>query len=306
MKKLFNILIFFIIIFLILKNSIEIIESIKFSFNICVNNLFPCLIPFMIISNILINYNFVQDISDILSNITTKIFKVNKSCAFALIMSMISGTPSNSKYLKDLFNNRLINEYDISKCLCFCHFTNPIFILGTIGYSFLGNKRIGLIILISHYLGNFISGILNRNKKYKIINLKHKSNLNKKVFINVLNESIKSTIDTLLLIMGIITSCLIITGLINSIFKINNDYKFIFGILEITQGLKYLSLSNINITLKIVISTFFITFGGFCIHLQIFSILDNNKIRYLPYFINRIFTGILSSFISLILFKLFL
>lgn len=306
MKKLFNILIFFIIIFLILKNSIEIIESIKFSFNICVNNLFPCLIPFMIISNILINYNFVQDISDILSNITTKTFKVNKSCAFALIMSMISGTPSNSKYLKDLFNNRLINEYDISKCLCFCHFTNPIFILGTIGYSFLGNKRIGLIILISHYLGNFISGILNRNKKYKIINLKHKSNLNKKVFINVLNESIKSTIDTLLLIMGIITSCLIITGLINSIFKINNDYKFIFGILEITQGLKYLSLSNINITLKIVISTFFITFGGFCIHLQIFSILDNNKIRYLPYFINRIFTGILSSFISLILFKLFL
>lgn len=306
MKKLFNILIFFIIIFLILKNSIEIIESIKFSFNICVNNLFPCLIPFMIISNILINYNFVQDISDILSNITTKIFKVNKSCAFALIMSMISGTPSNSKYLKDLFNNGLINEYDISKCLCFCHFTNPIFILGTIGYSFLGNKRIGLIILISHYLGNFISGILNRNKKYKIINLEHKSNLNKKVFINVLNESIKSTIDTLLLIMGIITSCLIITGLINSIFKINNDYKFIFGILEITQGLKYLSLSNINITLKIVISTFFITFGGFCIHLQIFSILDNNKIRYLPYFINRIFTGILSSFISLILFKLFL
>ncbi len=306
MKKLFNILIFFIIIFLILKNSIEIIESIKFSFNICVNNLFPCLIPFMIISNILINYNFVQDISDILSNITTKIFKVNKSCAFALIMSMISGTPSNSKYLKDLFNNRLINEYDISKCLCFCHFTNPIFILGTIGYSFLGNKRIGLIILISHYLSNFISGILNRNKKYKIINLEHKSNLNKKGFINVLNESIKSTIDTLLLIMGIITSCLIITGLINSIFKINNDYKFIFGILEITQGLKYLSLSNINITLKIVISTFFITFGGFCIHLQIFSILDNNKIRYLPYFINRIFTGILSSFISLILFKLFL
>lgn len=306
MKKLFNILIFFIIIFLILKNSIEIIESIKFSFNICVNNLFPCLIPFMLISNILINYNFVQDISDILSNITTKIFKVNKSCAFALIMSMISGTPSNSKYLKDLFNNGLINEYDISKCLCFCHFTNPIFILGTIGYSFLGNKRIGLIILISHYLGNFISGISNRNKKYKIINLEHKSNLNKKVFINVLNESIKSTIDTLLLIMGIITSCLIITGLINSIFKINNDYKFIFGILEITQGLKYLSLSNINITLKIVISTFFITFGGFCIHLQIFSILDNNKIRYLPYFINRIFTGILSSFISLILFKLFL
>ena len=306
MKKLFNILIFFIIIFLILKNSIEIIESIKFSFNICVNNLFPCLIPFMIISNILINYNFVQDISDILSNITTKIFKVNKNCAFALIMSMISGTPSNSKYLKDLFNNGLINEYDISKCLCFCHFTNPIFILGTIGYSFLGNKKIGLIILISHYLGNFISGILNRNKKYKIINLEHKSNLNKKVFINVLNESIKSTIDTLLLIMGIITSCLIITGLINSIFKINNDYKFIFGILEITQGLKYLSLSNISITLKIVISTFFITFGGFCIHLQIFSILDNNKIRYLPYFINRIFTGILSSFISLILFKLFL
>jgi hypothetical protein len=77
--------------------------------------------------------------------ITTKIFKVNKNSSFALIMSMISGTPSNSKYLKDLYDNGLIDIYDVKKCLNFCHFVNPIFIIGTIGVTFLNNKKLGLI-----------------------------------------------------------------------------------------------------------------------------------------------------------------
>ena len=48
---------------------------------------------------------------------------------------------SNSKYLKDLLDNKLISNNDCQKCLNFCHFTNPIFIIGTIGYTFLHDKK---------------------------------------------------------------------------------------------------------------------------------------------------------------------
>lgn len=304
MKKILHILIFILIIFLLLSNSYDIIESIKFSFSICINNLFPSLIPFMLLSNILINYNFIDELSSTLEYVMIKVFKVNKNCAFAFIMSILSGTPSNSKYLKDLYDNNLIEISDINKCLIFCHFTNPIFILGTIGNTFLNSKSLGLIILISHYTSSIILALFNKDKSQytynHIINKKKRKN-----FISILKQSINSTFETLLLILGIITTCIIITCIINNIIAINDNYKFIYGFIEITQGLKYLSISNLSIEIKAILSSSIISFGGICIHMQVFSILDNKKVRYLPYLIARISHALISSIITFILITLF-
>jgi len=279
-------------------------ESIRFSFSLCINNLFPSLIPFMLLSNILIKYSFVNDLSDILKNVMAKVFKVNKNCSFAFIMSILSGSPSNAKYLKDLLDNKLITIKDTQKCLNFCHFTNPIFIIGTIGYAFLNDKKLGLIILTSHYISSILIGLFNkRDKSLGLNNFNSKNSKNN--FINILKDSINSTINTLLLILGIITTCIIITCIIDKTLSINTNFKFIYGFIEITQGLKYLSLSNFSIQFKAILSSFFISFGGFCIHAQVFSILENKKIRYLPYFLSRIFHGIFSSILTLLIIKLF-
>ena len=304
MKKTGTFLISIMIIFLILINSKEIIQSINFSFNLCINNLFPSLIPFMLLSNILIKYNFVNDLAKMLKIIMVKLFKVNENCSFAPVMSILSGTPSNAKYLKDLLDNNLINLNDCKKCLKFCHFINPIFVIEIIGLTFLNNKKIGLIILLSHYLSSIIIGIIGKKSKLtKINSRKFDENKNYNFFI-VLKESINNTINSLLLILGIITTSIIITTIFENIFFINNNFKFIYGLIEITQGLKYLSQSNLNLEFKAMISAFLISFGGFCIHLQVFSILDNKKIRYLPYFISRVFHGFLSTILTFLIMKL--
>ena len=304
MKKIIHFIAFIIAIILILINSYDIMEEIRFSFSLCINNLFPALIPFMLLSNILIKYDFIQDLSDIFSKLMTKVFKVSKNTSFAIIMSILSGTPSNAKYLKDLYENNLISIDDVRKALNFCHFTNPIFIIGTIGYTYLGNKKLGLIILISHYLSSIIIGFLN--KKSYIENKKYiKTERNHNNFILILKESINNTIDTLLLILGIITTSIIISCIINRIIPIEDNYKFIYGLIEITQGLKYLSLSNLNIELKAILSTMIISFGGFCIHAQVFSIIGNKKIRYAPYLLSRIVHALISVLISIILINLF-
>lgn len=258
----------------------------------------------MLLSNISINYEFVNDISDILKNLM-KLFKVNKNCAFAFVMSIISGTPSNGKYLKDLLDSKLINLNDCQKCLNFCHFTNPIFILGTIGYTFLQDKKMGLIILISHYFSSVLIGIIGRNKSSDNINNNISLKRDKKSFITILNTSIKNTINTLFLILGVITTCLILTSIINKLLFLNDNLKFIYGLIEVTQGLKYLSLSNLTLNTKAIISSFLISFGGVCIHMQVFSIIDNKKIRYYPYLLSRITHGIISSIITFVIINLF-
>ena len=293
MKKFLYLVVLLFISFIIILNSNEIIESIRFSFNLCINNLFPSFIPFMLLSNILIKYNFTEELSKIFKPLM-KIFKVNNNSSFVFIMSIFSGTPSNSVFINNLLENNFIDVEDAKNCLNFCHFINPLFILGTIGHNFLGSKEIGLKILISHYISSIIIGLFNKRKDdYKTINNMYKQQENKSFFI-VLKESINKTIENLLLILGIITFFIIITTILNQILNLNNNLKFIYGLIEMTQGLKYLSLSNLNIYLKTIISIFLISFGGISIHMQVFSILNNKKIRYLPYLISRLKHGILS------------
>lgn len=277
-----------------------VINSVKFSLDLCINNLFPSMMSFLILSGILENYGFVEIIGYLLKPIMTNVFHLNSNCAYIIILSMLTGSPSNSKYIKQLLELKKITIEDANKILLFSHFVNPIFIIGTVGTIFLGNKKLGFIILISHYISNIIIGIFLRNKnKPKSTNVINPFEIQPNGFITTLSKTIKDTIDTLFLVFGTITSCLILSAIINKYFHFNPIFN---GILEITSGLKYTSMTNFNIITKLLISSFFISFGGISIHLQVISILENKKIRYLPYFEARLLQGLISIIISYLLF----
>ena len=71
------------------------------------------------------------------------------------------------------------------------------------------------------------------------------------------------------------------------------------GILEITMGLKSLSILNINDIYKVVISSMFLSFGGLSIHTQIKSILPDTNYKL---FLKNKFLSILISITLLLLF----
>ena len=277
----------------------KVIINVNLAVDICINNLLPSMLPFLILSTILSNYGFIEIISKIMHPIMKYLFHLNSNCAYIIILSMLSGSPANSKYITQLLNSKKITVDDANKVLLFSHFVNPIFIIGTVGTVFLNNKLYGYLILVSHYLANIVIGIFTRNKNIPKDKVIISFNNQSKNFITILKSAIKDTIDTLFIVFGTITCCLVVLSIINSYFSFN---PILYGILEMTSGLKYISISNISILYKIIISTFFISFGGISIHAQVFSIIDNKKIKYLPYLEARILQGLISSIIAYVIY----
>ena len=300
-KKLIPIIILILFLISMIVLSDIVIKSVSFAVTLCINNLFPSMLPFLILSSILSNYGFVELVSHILSPLMRNLFHLNSNCAYILILSMLSGSPSNAKYIKELLDSNKITSSDANQILLFSHFVNPIFIIGTVGTIFLDNKTYGFIILISHYLANLIIGIMLRKKSIpsSIPSNNNFFNIQSKGFITTLKNAIKDTIDTLLVIFGTITSALVFSSIINAYFNFNPIFN---GLLEVTSGLKYVSIESNTILLKIIISTFFISFGGFSIHAQVMSILDNKDIKYIPYLEARILQGLISSIIAYIMY----
>lgn len=313
--KIQSILIIFIlisitIIFILIPK--DIIKSINFSISIWKDTLLPSLFPFFMISDLLIQYGFIELIGELLKNKMNKIFHLPGEASFVLIGSIITGFPSSSKYIYELLENNLINEKEASYLLKFNHFSNPLFVIGTVGTLLLNNKNLGYLILVIHILSNFIIAFIFRPRTTKSTNTKvslrtainkmHKKRVNNSSFPEILNNSIFKSFKTLLLLLGVITTFVVINSILCKIFNLNIFLSSLLGgILEMSNGIKSISSINIPTNIKASIITFFLSFGGLSIHMQVMSILSDTNIKYLPYLFARILHAFISSSIIYVL-----
>ena len=286
MKKLILVLILYIFAKIFINYAVILLYVNEITL-LFIKNIFPSLFIFFIISSLLSNYGLIDYISKMFGNIVSKIFNISKTSSYVFIMSILSGFPSNSKYIKELLDKNLINNKEAEKVLLFTHFANPLFILSLIPYK-------AYLIIFCHYISNIIIGLIFRNYNGKFnsnISLYNKEKVN---FINIFNNTIKETISIILNILGIIVCFYIVS----KIFSISIITYF----LEMTNSIYFLLKCSINIKYKLMLITGILSFGGFSVHMQVFSILGNKKIRYKPYFLARIIHFFISSILFFILY----
>ena len=309
MKKYYN---FFIVIicliftffFIILRESI--FDTIAFSLNMWIKTLVPSLFPFFIISDILINYNIIFYIPKKLTTFFKKIFKVNDASIIIFFLSILSGFPSNARNTKMLYDKKMISKEEASHILMFSSFSNPLFILGTLSIFFLNNKKLGIMILLAHYFSNFIIGIVLK-PKYEFKNM---SNINiKNTNLNfglIFTKAIKNAIDSLLLILGVLTCFLITSTIILKIIPLNDNFRVLLKSgLEITMGLQELSLLKISDLAKVMLSASILSFGGLSIMMQVIAQISDTDISIKPYIIGRIYQMIISFILGYFFYYLF-
>ncbi len=295
-----------IVLIEILLNKTLVFDTIFYSLDIWVTSILPSLFPFFVISDILISYNITNYIPKIIKKTLGTLFQVSDPVLTIFFLSCLSGFPSNARNTKTLYEKGLISKEEATHALIFTHFSNPLFILSTVAVFFLKNEQYGILILISHYLGNILLGILTRNHSSNYHNHYTATDIKSQKFSNILIKAIRSAIDTLLLICGTLTSFLILSSLIiHRLQLMPYPSSLLKGILEITMGLKSLSLLPLLDIYKVVISTMFISFGGLSVHLQVLSQLVDTDISYQPFFVARIFHALLSGCICYGLFILF-
>ena len=216
---------------------------------------------------------------------------------------MLSGFPSNARNIRTYYDKGQISTKEANITLAYTHFANPLFILSTTAIFFLHNKISGLIIMISLYLSNIILGIILRgynptgpNINFNTVSTKSQN------FGPIFVSAIKKSIDTLLLILGILTTFLLLASLLINLINVNTYTEVIIkSIIEITMGLKDLGTLSISITHKTVLATTIITFGGLSVHLQVISQLIGTNIKYKYFLYGRIIGSLLALIISYIL-----
>ena len=154
-KNIVLIVILFTIELIILINPSILINSTKDALNLFINKLFISLFPFFVLNKILINYNLQGYLSKL---------NINNSLTI-IILSLLTGMPSNAEYIKDALDNNIINIKESERILLISFFPSPVFVITVVGYLYFKSIKIGIILLSLVYLSNIIIGLIFKNKK---------------------------------------------------------------------------------------------------------------------------------------------
>lgn len=252
----------FIIVFIVLlvTFSSSCYQSAYNGFMLWVNNVIPSLLPFFICIELIKYTNFMQVVGRVLEPIMKPLFNVPGCGAFALAMGISSGYPTGAKIVSNLRKDKLCTKVEGERMLAFTNTSGPLFIIGAVGVAMFNDSKIGLLLLLTHFLSAITVGIIFKNYKKSpkttdIIsqnNIKSNNKITLKNLGNLMGISIKNSIDTLLLIGGYIVFFSVLgtilseTGIINYCSHIINRFLDLFdfdnsmstgiieGILEVT------------------------------------------------------------------------
>jgi sporulation integral membrane protein YlbJ len=253
----------------------------------------PALLPFFILTKLLSYTQFITKFGAKISPLTRKLYGVGGVSGYVYLMSVVSGYPVGAKLTSDLYSARIITRRQAISITSFTSTSGPLFVLGTLGIGMFGSSRVGIIVLISHYIGALLNGFLYKNHQTT-----DTRTLSTSVPENFLNESMTSSITSIMTVGGFIALFYMLVNILISvnafflpikvleIIGVNGDFTtaIIASLFEITSGAILLSTLSLSQNFAIVLLSFLISLGGISIHAQAYCFLKNFDMSY-PYFL---------------------
>jgi len=276
------------------------------------NSIMPALLPFMIITNMLVSLGFARYLGEFLSPVTKKIFCLPGAGGFALITGLTSGYPIGAKTVADLRMSGELSKSDAQHLLAFCNNAGPLFILGVVGVGFFGSPAIGYVLWAGHVFSALLLGVLLRfvpfikkqegSKNIRITPSCKFSISPGKAF----GDSVRNAMESMTIIGGLVIFFSAVMAALGEIGLPDTGLLagLIAGIIEVTSGVSKISESGVS-TASLGFAAFAIAFGGLSIHMQALHFTEGTGIKAIPYIICKVLHGILAFAITIFLARLF-
>ncbi|MGG3451434.1 sporulation integral membrane protein YlbJ [Domibacillus aminovorans] len=287
---------------------------------------FPSLLPFFILTEMLLGLGVVAFFGALSENIMRVLFRLPGPAGVAWILSLASGFPTGARLAARLRNDNVITQVEAERLVAFAHSSNPLFILGAVASGFLHDPDVGFLLAAAHYSGAFFVGItmrfyggqtpVSRSVSTRAIQaFVMARRQDGRPFGTLIADAVISSVQTLMLVGGFIIFFSVITELlkINGVFSafsilfskagLNTDMAapLLSGLIELTAGTKQAAEMNGELTVILMVISFILAFSGFSVHAQVAAILSKTDIRYAPFLAARVLHSIYAVLITFLL-----
>lgn len=313
------------------------VHGIKLWFDV----VFPSLLPFLVMTEILMGLGVVHFIGILLEPIMKPVFKLPGLGGFAVAMGLASGYPVGAKITGQLRREKQITKIEAERLVSFANTAGPVFMSGAIAVGMYGLPQVGPLLITAHYLSTIIIGLIMRFHKEKQPNqsvttrtpqpgstlhrafnaLTEQRKSDGRHFGTLLHEAISGSMQSLLFIGGciiifsVMLSMLEASGIISAIntglasllnfTQISPEIitAITAGFMEIDIGAQAASLAAAPLTQQLIATSAIIAWSGLSVHAQVSAMLQGTDISMAPYIGARFIHAILAAVITTLLLR---
>lgn len=263
---------------------------------------FEKLIPSLFIPMIIIKILYMRNVFSFFHpKWILKLLNINKEALNIILSCMLLGFPTSSLLIDQAYHEHLLSKEGATRLLYICSFAAPGFVIVTCGGLFFHSIHIGIILFCAQIIAGLILLLCTRKQPIHAVSTVKKS----QPFTKQLAISIKESGITLYMIGGYL---LIFLSFTNTISNYLPSFLIlpIKVVMEFSSGSFQINSLSIPLLSKSIFLTLLLSFGGFCVHMQIFSMVEYIPLSYIKFLYYRILQGIFASISFYILYALFL
>ena len=282
------------------------------------HSIIPSLLPFMILSNLLVALNGISLFTNLFYPLTSRLFGISKNGSYALLAGLVCGYPMGAKDCADLLKEQKISKAEAQYLLCFTNNPGPAFLSGYILQTLLKNASPALPYFLSVYgaplLFACVIHILQIFPKYTKISFFTKKEGAKPITppfspyvssqeldFKLFDHAIMNGFETVTKLGGYIILFSILSAFIINLEFLDLKLKtLLLAITEITTGSQFISTASLyNATLKNAMLCACISFGGLSGIFQTKSVISDTSLNLLFYIGSKFFISLLSALLYL-------
>ncbi|MFI3200860.1 MAG: nucleoside recognition domain-containing protein [Eubacteriales bacterium] len=290
-KKFFLLLIFLLLFTALLCYPKECISLALDGLNRWFHNIIPTLLPFMILSQLLVRLQYHTYFVKVFSPLLQPLFRINHHGIYVILVGFLCGFPTGGKTCTTLYENGSLTRHEANYLLAFTNLIGPIYFCSFVIPLFSISNP--LPYLFGMYGISLLYGILLRYTIYKnkieFTTTTWISSHSNKSFFAHLDDAIYQSLQQIAMLGGY----MILFQLFNIlplVLQLESSFlSFTWNLLvEITNGLCMVAQLKQFTPFHQILSLSGITFGGFCCLAQTYHIIQNTNLSKKLYLLHKI------------------
>lgn len=298
---------------------------------------FPALLPFLILSEVLMGFGVVHALGTLLEPLMRGLFRIPGIGGWALALGGTVGLPSGAKATATLSKQGLLSRSEAERLLAVSHLSSPVFVVTVVGVGFLGSARLGLVLAAVHIAAALAVGVTLRFRRdrdaraedgslpptvpqpipqlapqkpqpliLRALTAMHDAHtMDGRAFGKLLGDSVTSSVQTLMMIGGFMIIFSVMVQIIDisqlvalaqhaAAYLLRSDEfrdavrSSFSGLLEIHLGTySFGQMSGLTGAPLAAAIAALLGWGGLSSHLQAKSLVNDARLRYLPFLAAR-------------------
>ncbi|WP_127507863.1 nucleoside recognition domain-containing protein [Paenibacillus humicus] len=124
------------------------------------NFVFPSLLPFLVLAELMLAFGLVDAIGAMLAPLTTRLLRLPGAAGWGLVQGWTGGFPAGAQAAASLVSSGRLTRSEGQRLLAAAHLPNPLFVIVVVGAGFLHQPRFGLMLIPVLWLSSLIAGMI--------------------------------------------------------------------------------------------------------------------------------------------------